>query len=142
MKTTHYFFTIRTIGRKPLLGRYKGLEQIAEQGWKQLFDNPQPLDSKDFSTRRDSLSALITAPAEAENVEEAIEARVEAFREGTQQSWEAFAEARELPFEGEIWQDSYELRLIRSEEELKEIKEYILQNLLGGGLYDGWDDDW
>ncbi|MCB9232838.1 MAG: hypothetical protein H6581_14295 [Bacteroidia bacterium] len=140
MKPQYFFVTLRTQGRKPFLGRYPELENIAGRTWTDLMKSLPGMQGDEFGTRRDSIIALVRLEAYLQNdPEDTLQQAIEFFINECHRKWQLHNESRAADAPEEVWQTEAEIKHVQTAEELTRFREYILQNMLGGGLYDGWE---
>ena len=71
---------------------------------------------------------------------------IDRVREYTQAAWELYLADQKLSASPQLWGDQYELRVIEDKHEIKSLRDFIVQKMLGGeelsdlGLDDLEDD--
>ena len=161
----HYFVSLTTRGKRPVFKKYKVLRRLTERRWRALMSTYPHIQSDEYSLKTNAFHAIVRVrrfQAESSPVDLAegfleelqgdemllpakiLEHTLDFFRAATAQEWGKHMEADALKEEPEIpgdeppnfWKGDYRIMPIPTPEELDRMREYIITNILKGGMYD------
>jgi hypothetical protein len=113
---TWYFVTLETQSKAPLLDNVV-LRTRVEQSWAAAMRGPDPLYSAEFAVNSRALHALVRVQAGPRPPEEVLAEGLDAFM------------AMEGPA---LWSPQPRLRRLRDAGELRDLRDFIVQKMLGG----------
>ena len=160
-----YFVTLYTRERKPLFKTYPALRKLTEHRWRTLMDMYTLVQSAEYSMKTNVFHAIVkirrfqayeALPLIGEGflkelTEEAkrlparvLEHTLDFFRATTTDEWADLIKTDQQKAEPEIpahessnfWKADYRVTPINDLEELNELRQYILTNILKGGMYE------
>lgn len=160
----HYFVTLYTRERRPLFKKFPVLRRLTERRWRSLMDVYPHVGSDEYSMKTNAFHAIVRvrrvelrddSPELPEGFldslkddalllpAQVLEHTLDFFRATTAHEWGKYLEADKQKVEPEVktdeipnfWKGDYRVTPIRDQEELDEMREYIITNILKGGMY-------
>lgn len=160
-----YFVSLYTRERRPLFKEYPALRKLTEHRWRTLMDMYTLVQSDEYSMKSNVFHAIVRVrrlqsreerpPADEGFLDDlqddavllpskVLEHTLEFFRTTTEHEWADLLEADAQKEKPEIsthepsnfWKADYRVAPINNTEELEELRQYILTNILKGGMYD------
>jgi hypothetical protein len=142
---TYYFVTLETKGRKDWFVD-DGFRTRVERRWVEVMRGQAESDSyrinaEEYAVNDHALHALIVITiGEGMDEMELLHRATNAFMDLTRKDWEAdFRQEGELGQE-DIWADSHKFRCIEKDTELRSLRDFIVQKMLGGEEINDLDD--
>jgi len=143
-----YFVTICTKDRELCFEKYRGLQEIVRQQWKELPKRFLDLTLDEFVMMPNHIHGIIIvgaglAPALSHRATARVAPTfavdrpaptvgeiVGTFKSLCMHGWLAYIKVRKIDAVGKFWQRNYYEHVIRNEDELNKIREYVQNNRL------------
>ncbi len=141
-----YFVTICTKGRELYFEKYRGLQEIVRQQWEELPQKFRDLTLDEFTIMPNHIHAIFIvgaglAPAlsyratarvaptfSIDRLAPTVGEIVGTFKSLCIHDWLAYIREKKMDAVGKFWQRNYYEHVIRNEDELNKIREYIENN--------------
>lgn len=128
IKPVYYFVTLETEGKVPRF-REVTLKTAVERKWVGVMRLYDHMVAEEYVVEADSLYALAEIRPGQQSAETVLEKAVAYFISLTQDQG---------PEESPLWSPHFKIRRISDEEELRSLREFIVQKMLGGEELSDW----
>ena len=105
---------------------------MVENTWLMLLGEQADIGSGEYNLNSVSLYAMIEVLQAPEAALASLQEVVDRIREVTQTIWEEYTADQGIEDEPTLWGPQFELRTINDEQELKSLRDFIVQKMLGG----------
>lgn len=129
---TFCFVSLQTSGREPLFVEHHEFKQVIEKAWTSALQEQPDVESGEYNLNSVSLYALIRVDREPGEALTYLRKVIDEIREATQTAWEEYVTEQGIERAPLLWGETFELRMIDQERELKSLRDFIVQKMLGG----------